>query len=94
MIRNALRKWLGITEPQDTSLSKQDLRIVIAECLVEVMDGRTNIFLLAGVERQNGLTEYVSIKAEKAVKDGIALLNKDEEFLDEVVARIKRKQVL
>ena len=95
-MRNILRKWLGITDQEPEKITDHKLRLMIGQAFESALSGGEDhdwgpIHIPSTLERalQNASRETAGSVAQSWIE---ARIN-NEKFIDEVVDRIKRKQV-
>ena len=109
-MRNFLRKYLGIVDPineaipfdhkqgiDETELNEKKIQACVEEAIGALFEEGTLPFYGFSALRskmENLIVKAVSEKAEKAAKDAISSKVDGEAFIDEVVARIRNKQLL
>jgi hypothetical protein len=103
-MKNGIKKWLGITELENSGpqkIEKSTLRKMVAECVQDALNGKDDYFertwFTSRIEMQSSLERvierYASEKAESVAKREIALRVDKETFIDQVAERIRIKQV-
>jgi hypothetical protein len=100
-MKNMIRKWLGVDKLEAPKpLDKTELRRMVGQAVADALEGKSDYESLWFfpcermkniVERcvEKAATEPARITAEKAIEARIS----GEKFVDEVVERIKRKQL-
>jgi len=91
MIRERLRKWLGVETPSEEELAKRVEKAIMGALSEDQNSHYKYEGLLERYFRRN-LQATAEIYAEKAIKRKMERFD-SEEFLDDFIARINRKQL-
>ena len=105
-MKKLIRKWLGIealeTKVEALPFGKMEIRKLVGQALIDAMDGKEDeSFGRAWYLAQEGVLNnfeaavkrVASGHTEEISKDLISQKIDSEQFIDDIVARIKRKQL-
>ena len=103
-MRDKIRKWLGITELEKSipkRISEQWIRVMIAECLKDSLDGYGDYYEdrwgLPYQHMRNSLYKALNVlvkeEAGSVSRDEVSKRIDAEKFIDDVVDRIRSKQL-
>lgn len=103
-IKNIIRKWLDIKDPEPVNpvrvYTEVELRRMVGEAVVSALQGRPDCMTWFGVEAfgiksllENCIAEATEKPAIEAAEAKITERIGGEEFIDQVIERIRRKQL-